>query len=332
MRYTGAMEAAKRVPVSTASTASGGSSPWLLVGLFIVLSCGGAWLVALPLWLGGEGLASPMAGALLPLMMYTPALAVTVVLALRRTRPSTAVRELGLWPLRPVGRVIGMTAAGILGSAIVVGAGVAIAAALGFVRLDLVHFSGYTALIRAAAGDAVDDVPVGALVAAQLVAIPFGALFNGLLAFGEEVGWRGWLLPALRPLGTWPALAVSGAIWGLWHSPLLLLGYDFDQPNVLGVLLMVVACTIIGTLFGWLRLRSGSLWPAVFAHGALNACGGLVVLFAAEGQQPDLVLAGPVGVGTWIAGAVVIGLLVAARQFAPRRLRGAQATSRPSGA
>ncbi|WP_443027393.1 CPBP family glutamic-type intramembrane protease [Sphingomonas sp. LR61] len=47
----------------------------------------------------------------------------------------------------------------------------------------------------------------------------------------------------------------------------------------------MVACVTIGTPFGWLRLRSGSLWPSVFAHGALNASAGLVVLFSAAGHE-----------------------------------------------
>lgn len=313
------MNAVQRAPRSSASdevepdgTRRRSSSRAAIVATFVAIACGGAWLVALPLWSTDLGLSSPIAGLLLPVMMYTPALAVLVVLTLQRVRPGAAVRMLGMWPLRPFRRTVGLS---LLGMAVVVGAGVAIAAGLGFVRLDLQQFSGFTAMVRATAGASVDDVPVGLLVAVQLAAIPFAALVNGVLAFGEEVGWRGWLLPALRPLGAWPALVLSGAIWGLWHSPLLLLGYDFDQPNLLGVLLMVVACSVVGVLFGWLRLRSASLWPAVLAHGALNASAGMVSLFAAEGQAPDLVLAGPLGVGTWIAGGAVIAVLVVAWQF-----------------
>ena len=82
--------------------------------------------------------------------------------------------------------------------------------------------------------------PLGVLVLAQLAMIPIGGLFNALLAFGEEVGWRGWLLPALRPLGVWPALLTSGAIWGLWHSPLILLGYNFGLTDWRGVAVMTI--------------------------------------------------------------------------------------------
>jgi len=293
---------------------------WCPVALFLVISFGGAWLVALPLWADDAGLSSPLAGILLPAMMYTPALAVLVVALLQRQRGGAFSRSLGLWPLRPVGRVLGLTVVGIVGTPLLIAAGIFVAAAVGWVHLDLAHLSGFRAMLRAAAGDAADAAPVQLLAVVQLVAIPFGAVVNGLLAFGEEVGWRGWLLPELRArIGTWPALVVSGAIWGAWHSPLILLGYNFEQPNLLGVLLMVIAATLVGVLFGWLRLRSRSLWPAVFAHGALNASAGLVVVGAAAGHSITPVLAGPLGAGTWIVTAVVILALVAAGQFASSR-------------
>ena len=120
-------------------------------------------------------------------------------------------------------------------------------------------------------------------------------------------------MPALRPLGTWPTLLLSGAIWGLWHSPIILLGYNFGRTDITGVLFMVGGCVAWGILLGWLRLRSASLWPAVIAHGSLNAAAGLIVLFAAT--QPDMALAGPLGVAAWIVIAVVVLVLVLTGQF-----------------
>lgn len=55
------------------------------------------------------------------------------------------------------------------------------------------------------------------------------------------------------------------------------------------------------------------MWPAVIAHGALNAAGGMVLLFAAG--APDLALAGPLGVAGWIVCALVIVVLLVAGQF-----------------
>ena len=286
--------------------------PWSAVIVFVALACGLAWLVALPLWLGA-GLASPLTPVLLPVMMFTPAVAALIVtFALRVPAPGGRARFLGLWPLRPAKRVVWLMVAGWLVPPVLVALTILVAAALGFVQIDLA-FGGFAAQIAAALPPGTPMPPIELLVVAQFAMIPAGALLNSVLAFGEELGWRGWLLPALRPLGTWPALLLSGAIWGLWHSPVILLGYNFGRIDFSGVLLMVAGCIAWGILLGWLRLRSASLWPAVLAHGALNAAAGLVLVVAAS--APDMALAGPLGVAAWIVIAAVVLVLVVTGQF-----------------
>ncbi|MBB5642623.1 CPBP family intramembrane glutamic endopeptidase [Cryobacterium roopkundense] len=290
--------------------------PWRAVVIYVLLACGLAWIVAMPMWLGGDGLRNPLAGLLLPLMMFTPLVATLLVLLfVQKPRPRPVAEFLGMWPLRPVWRTIGMTLAGIFGSALLVISGVFLAAGLGIVQLDLVNFSGFAAVLAAAAPGVELPVPVETVILLQLLLIPFAALINGVLAFGEEIGWRGWLLPSLLPLGTWPALLLSGAIWGLWHSPLILLGYNFAQPNLFGVAMMIAGCTVYGVLIGWLRLRTGSIWPSVFAHGAFNAAGGFLLLVVLADTTPDPVASGPLGWVAWIMMAAVIVILLGFGQF-----------------
>lgn len=285
---------------------------WPAVIAFVVIACALAWLVALPLWLG-DGLAEPLTGVLLPVMMFTPAIATLVVtFAMGVPARGQRARFLGLWPLRPAKRVIWLIVAGWLAPPLLVGLGILLATALGFVQLDLT-FAAFAAQLQSSLPPGTPLPPVGVVVFAQLAMLPVGALFNSFFAFGEEIGWRGWLLPALRPLGTWPALVLSGVIWGVWHSPIILLGYNFGRTDITGVLFMIGGCVAWGILLGWLRLRSASVWPAVIAHGSLNAAGGMILLFAAA--QPDLALAGPLGVAAWIVLAVVIVVLVVTGQF-----------------
>src|SRR5690606_22827248 len=151
--------------------------------------------------------------------------------------------------------------------------------------------------------------------------IPAAAVVpNGVLAFGEELAWRGWLTTALRPAGVWPTLLITGVLWGLWHAPVILLGHNYGRTDAWGVLLMLGACVAWGLLFGGLRLGSRSLWPAVLAHGSLNASAGLVMVLMALGSPYRPEVAGPMGVVMWVLLAVVALILAACGQFRSAKL------------
>ncbi|WNG54047.1 CPBP family intramembrane metalloprotease [Archangium gephyra] len=145
-----------------------------------------------------------------------------------------------------------------------------------------------------------------------------GPLLNVPFIFGEEWGWRGYLLPRLLPLGQWRALVLSGVIWGLWHAPLILLGYNYPQHPVLGVLLFTVVSVLLGILLGWMRLATGSIWSAVIAHGSLNAVGPVVMILGHAGSPPDTALVGITGWPGWLLLAALVGVLVLTRQLPVR--------------
>ncbi|UOQ90260.1 CPBP family intramembrane metalloprotease [Agromyces endophyticus] len=310
------------VPAPEART----SVPWVPVVVFAVVSCGLAWLVAWPLWVRGEGMADPMVPVIAAAMMLTPAVAtlVAILVEARAGGPRRArdiLRGLGMWPLRPARRTIGFSVVAIIAMPVLIAIGLAITWFAGFAVLDPVGFSGFAEAFAAQLPADTPLPPVGIVVALQFAMIPIAAVINAPFAFGEEVGWRGWLLPALRPLGDWPALLLSGAFWGFWHTPLILLGYNFGLTDVTGVLLMVLACTLFGILLGWTRLRTGSVWPAVFAHGSFNASAGMGALLVASGSPvPPAWLAGPLGLIMCIVFACMVALLAAAGQFRRSRL------------
>ena len=133
---------------------------------------------------------------------------------------------------------------------------------------------------------------------------------NAALALGEETGWRGYLLPALLPLGRLPALLLTGLIWAVWHLPLILLGYEYPgAPRGLALLAFVVFCVGAGALLGWFRLRSNSILPAAVAHGAINAWAGVPTLLAAAGAPQHSLLAAPAGLLASLCLAVTAGCL-----------------------
>lgn len=311
-------------PFDPAGTRSLSTARWALaLALFLVLSFGLAWLVAAPLWVDG-GLANPLAPQLAVAMMLTPTIAVAVVVA-TVDRGRKPLRRLGLWPLTPAPRFIGYCAIALFGTIAFVFAAVPVGALLGVYPADFVTFSGFRELIEQSfaragiTGDAAAlPAPIALLVAAQFLNVLIGALINTLPALGEELGWRGWLLPHLLRLGLVPALLLSGLIWGLWHAPLILLGYNYPAaPGWLALLLMVGVCTVSGAVFGWLRLRSESVWPAAIAHGTFNAAAGLSIVFVAGGHEVDTVHAGILGWSGWLVPLVLVIVLAATGQFRP---------------
>jgi uncharacterized protein len=100
------------------------------------------------------------------------------------------------------------------------------------------------------------------------------ALPVALLTWGEEFGWRGYLqirLFANQPL---KAAIATGLIWGIWHYPIILMGFErYDDP-ILGLLQFPVFTILLSIIFGWLQRRTKSLASACLAHGATNAIGG----------------------------------------------------------
>jgi hypothetical protein len=114
----------------------------------------------------------------------------------------------------------------------------------------------------------------------------------------------------VRQRGLWPGLVLTGAIWGLWHAPLTLRGYDYPDLGPFAAPMFVGFCVIFGVLIGWLRLWTGSVWPAVVAHAALNGCAGIVLLVGDAAAPPNLALAGISGVVGWVLLAVLCAALV----------------------
>ena len=125
-------------------------------------------------------------------------------------------------------------------------------------------------------------LPTGLIVIIQIAfSITLAPLLNTVFALGEELGWRGFLLPSLLPLGQWRAILLSGVIWGIWHAPAILQGHNYPNQPILGVLMMIVFTVLMGAILSWLYLRTGSPWAPALGHGTLNAVAGLPVLFFA---------------------------------------------------
>jgi uncharacterized protein len=142
-----------------------------------------------------------------------------------------------------------------------------------------------------------DSQECGAVrILSTLLKVPITMAFT----FGEERGWRGFLLPSLLPLGQWKALFLHGAMWELCHAPAVLLGLNYPLQPRTGVFLMTVFCSLTGVLLGYLRSRSGNIWPVVMAHAAINSSAALLFLFGSAKPPVDFAQVGLLGWSGWI--------------------------------
>jgi membrane protease YdiL (CAAX protease family) len=116
------------------------------------------------------------------------------------------------------------------------------------------------------------DPGSGDIVRAAAVTILAGLSFGGVLALGEELGWRGLLVPELfRYSGFGATAIISGIVWALYHYPAIL-GTEYHSAAPIGYAMAAFTVSVMGVsvIAGWLRLRSGSVWPAVLLHASHN--------------------------------------------------------------
>src|ERR671916_1155212 len=183
---------------------------------------------------------------------------------------------------------------------------------------------GLTFLMSLIASIIVWATPLASLV------LPEGSIFQPLikflilaftlgliLALFEEIGMRGYLLPKLLPLGRRRALLLVGLVHAAWHMPLIFLTplYHTAGNKLIVVPLFVGTIVAAGFLFGYLRIYTGSVWPASIAHSVHNAAWGTLAAFTLT-SNPVMVneyLAGDNGIlilATTVVGAIWIGRML----------------------
>ncbi|MEV4564813.1 CPBP family intramembrane glutamic endopeptidase [Nonomuraea sp. NPDC049419] len=273
--------------------------------VYLVLAFGLSWAAALPLWLS-DGLGTPSkVQALAALMMLTPTIGVLGVWIAARAPLRRWAKETGLTLGEHRGRTLRLVLAAWLGVPLLTLLAMGVSAAVGLVSLDLGGFSLLAEVLRARGVQ-----PPGEMTSVAVMQLVLAALLGPVPilvpALGEEWGWRGWLLPRLTAAnGAVMGLVYSGLIWGLWHAPITLLGYNYPRLGSWAALAFIGFCTVGGVVIGWLRLRSGSVWPAVVAHASLNAVAGPVLLLGDAAHPPNEIFAGITGVVGWVLLALV---------------------------
>lgn len=159
-----------------------------------------------------------------------------------------------------------------------------------------------------------------------LLLLPIAGMVSGVIgsfaAFGEESGWRGYMMQKLtklfegKPTGKLWAFIIGGVIWGLWHAPLTCIGHNFgtEYPGFpyLGILMMCIFCTLMGIILTFVTEKSGSVWPAAIMHAVNNTnpsiLNGYIDYEKVSGLKGMLLPS----VGRMIVMVLIIGMLVIA--------------------
>src|SRR5215217_7801870 len=183
---------------------------------------------------------------------------------------------------------------------------------------------GVTLLITVAASAVVWATPLASF------AIPEGGILNPVINFliqfvllvltfalGEEIGMRGYLQPRLMSLGRTRALLVVGLVWGTWHMPLYyFMAKLFPVGNVLLFVPLFYGTIVAASFFfGYLRIYTGSIWPASIAHAVHNAAWSTLAAFTVTSSAGlvNLYLVGDYGIliliGT-VIGAIWVGYML----------------------
>ncbi len=137
----------------------------------------------------------------------------------------------------------------------------------------------------------------------------FGALMAGLtvnaiFAMAEEIMWRGYLAQAFAGRPFCKKYVTIGVLWGLWHIPLIALGYNYGTANALpGSVLFIGFCVVMSLVLGFVVERTRSVWLAAVLHGTFNGFSQVMLLLVVGGSS--LLASSAVGVVSLVMWLVV---------------------------
>lgn len=158
-----------------------------------------------------------------------------------------------------------------------------------------------------------DDELKSLLLLQLATSIFIAPVVNFITCLGEELGWRGYLLPnLLEKMSPLKATIVSGVIWGVWHAPMIAMGHNYglDYPTAPfgGILAMIIFCVFVGSCLSYITMKSKSCIPAVIGHAMINGFAALGVLFLAIPNPNPFIGPTPVGIIGGI-GFIIAGLI-----------------------
>jgi membrane protease YdiL (CAAX protease family) len=260
-------------------------SPWRAVGLFVLLTA----CLSDIFWVLINATQTPNPGYIW-LLMWMPGVSALLTCRILR-RPLSSLGWSWNWRWVLIGYLIPVAYC-LLASLVIWIAGIG-----GFPNTDFVH--------KAAALLGLGGAPDWVIIAMFVVLQGTTGMISGVgAALGEEIGWRGFLVPELAKALPFTGVAlVSGMIWASWHYPITSVVYrDADVPAWFWIPTFTVSAIAVSFVLAWLRLKTGSLWPGVFLHASHNLW--MQSIFSPLTTEKAYT--------KWIAGDLGIGLVIVA--------------------
>jgi uncharacterized protein len=133
--------------------------------------------------------------------------------------------------------------------------------------------------------NSLETMPLNPFIIILLQGLIAGFTVNALAGFGEELGWRGFLVKQFRNMNFMKAAIITGFFWGIWHAPLILMGHNYPQHPQMGVLMMTIWTILLSPLFLYVTIKAKSVIAAAIMHGTLNGTAGLSIMIIRGGND-----------------------------------------------
>jgi uncharacterized protein len=150
--------------------------------------------------------------------------------------------------------------------------------------------------------------PMTLLGSTFLNTIIIGPFLGLIITFGEEYGWRGYLQSELVHLGRIRGVGLLGIIWGVWHWPIILMGYNYPGQPVLGPLLMTGYTVALSYFLAYAVFKSKGVWTAAYLHALNNQA--FAFFMAAVVTPVSIVMSFGIGIPALLLCALVILLIL----------------------
>ncbi|MCX9011038.1 MAG: CPBP family intramembrane metalloprotease [Candidatus Methanoperedens sp.] len=253
--------------------------------LFVSLTFFFSWLIAISYYISGGRLGTtPQATAVLLAYMFVPMMMAIIVQKFIYKEP---VKDLGIsWRLNRWFLVAWLLPAGMAFATLGVSLlfpGVEYSSEMAglFERLGSIFTPEQMEQLKRQ----FEASPVHPIWIALFQGLIAGITINAVAGFGEELGWRGLLQKELHYLGFWKSSAIIGIIWGIWHAPIIIQGYNYPQHPLAGVFMMTIFTLLLSPIFSYVRLKAKSVIAAAIIHGSLNATAGLAIMVIKGGDD-----------------------------------------------